>query len=277
MQQSRGTTGVALKTIDIEYDGRTLQFVPLVLNDHWILKIVGGEGAHKGYCRECLIARDIRTKLKDKVMACRNIDSPPSNSSSAVADDDDADPMSKLKKTPRIAEKERPSKSNKKLTTTKAVHPFTVEVICVPAKCGDPAGDTREITVMMSLNNSLSISIDDIPWLCEYIASETNGGLIPEPLDPDVSPSGEPFRCEWSPDGKWTAFVDRGPLQGKVFIARLTDLNQEKWDKGARLLRHTTFPEFCNSGKPDQKTVLLAYLEDAVASKMMKAEGEVVK
>ena len=54
-----------------------------------------------------------------------------------------------------------------------------LKLLAVPAKCGDLTGDTREITVMMSLNNSLSISVGDMPWLCEY------GGLIPEACDPD--------------------------------------------------------------------------------------------
>ena len=121
------------------------------------------------------------------------------------------------------------------------------------------------------------LAVEDVPWLVEYVASELNGGNIPEPYDPDDDSADvgsddsavAGFRCEWSPNGSWRAVVTRGPLKGKDYVTFLRDLTQDKWDRGARLLGMKT--PFVDSDRPEQNKVLLAFLEDVVRQKMEEA------
>ena len=124
---------------------------------------------------------------------------------------------------------------------------------------------------MLTSKNQLRIAVDDVPWLCEYVAGLYSGADIPEPHDPDDAQpaSQEGFRCVWSPVGSWTATVETGPLQGKHFVTFLADMTDEKWAAGARLLGIKK--TFCASTRSEQKKVLLAFLEDSVRQQMANA------
>ena len=185
--------------------------------------------------------------------------------------------MSKLKNTPTSEE----NQSLSKIITAKAKAKAKVErsrpkvqAVRMPATPGGNENE-REITVMQASCNSLMIAVEDVPWLVEYVASELNGGNIPEPYDPDDDSAdvGSPgddsavagFHCEWSPNGSWRAVVTRGPLKGEDYVIFLRDLTQDKWDRGAILLGMN--PPFDDSHKPEQRKVLLAFLEDVVHQK----------
>ena len=60
-----GVVGFAVETSTRCYNGEEVDFVAARLNDHWLLKAVGGESAVKGHCR----TSDLLTLLKDKIMA----------------------------------------------------------------------------------------------------------------------------------------------------------------------------------------------------------------
>ena len=63
-QHPRGAVGVAIHTSVVEFQGRNIEFVPVVFNDNWVLRVVVGEGAVEGHCRDSQIVETIREKLK---------------------------------------------------------------------------------------------------------------------------------------------------------------------------------------------------------------------
>ena len=206
----RHTSGLALVTDTYEYLGRMIEFVPLILNAHWFLKVVGGDGAIKGHFADGDM--NIGDHIRSKMVA--HTERPPSqDTSSAVAGDDDDDPMSQLKATPGPSTGKAKAKPKAKFVAARVQR---IQVVRMPETCADGAGE-RDITVMLTSKNQLRIAVDDVPWLCEYVAGLYRGDDIPEPHDPDEEPtdSREGFRCEWSPAGSWKATVETGPLAGE--------------------------------------------------------------
>ena len=60
----------------------------------------------------------------------------------------------------------------------------------------------------------------------------------------------------------WTVQVKGGPLAGQQWSSKIQDLTAEKWATGAAFTAVTT--PFEKATRPQQKEVLLAFLEDVV-------------
>lgn len=259
--------GFAVEATARMVDGEEVEFVAARVNDHWLLKAVGGEGVVKGHCRDSEVLRMLKHKMANPKHA------PIEDQPAAVAVDD---PMNKLiragagtppPKRPKVQHTVSPCKSAK----------LQVSRIRVPRRFGEPAEDV-EVLAYQTQAGHVCIRAMDVPWFVAYIYEELSGGKIPEPWDPDVeSPTAvaedavaigaKPYRVAWSPNGSWTATVTRGPLRGKEFVSFARDLSQEKWVKGAALLGHTkqwADDQRKRGDRSTMKNVLLDFISDSV-------------
>jgi len=151
----RHSSGVVVGTEEYAFDGRTVSFAPVLLNTHWFLKIVGGESACKGHFRDINITDIFKCYIPDPDVQST------SEPSSAVADDAADDPMMKLKKTPEPKGKRRKIRNRNRIL-----------IVRMPLYYGaaDDGVNYRDVTALWRRYNSWLIAVDDVPWLCEYVA-----------------------------------------------------------------------------------------------------------
>ena len=284
-QKYPGGIGVNVETYET-LEG-PVDFVPLERNSLWFLKVSGGEGALKGHFKNTKIL-DIITEASAADEGSAESDSTPTTPTklSAVAEGDAVDPMSKLKirtNTP-VKGKKRGPKTKGPPGKQKVIVRSTrlPQKVNVPKTCTDEEY-THTITIKKNVVNGrvrLLLSKDDLPWLMEHIASECNGGIIPdegamdeeeEEVD-EPDPTAPPFQCVWSPNGSWQAVVTRGKLKGARCQTFLDQLDESKWTAGIKRLG-ISIP-FKGSVRRDQKRVSLAYLEGVLEQKIKAAEGD---
>ena len=286
-QKYPGGIGVNVETYETR-KGR-VDFVPLERNSFWFLKVSGGEDAQKGHFKNTKIFDIITEASAADEVASESEPTPTTPTQlSAVAEGDAFDPMSKLKvctDTPVKGQKRGPKPKGPPAPQKVIDHRRNISIprkVNVPKKCTD-AEYTHTITIKQSLVNSkvkTLLSKDDLPWLMEYIASECNGGMIPDEEDKDEEeeevdepdPTAPPFRCEWSPNGSWQAVVTRGKLKGTRCQTFLSQLDESKWTAGIKRLG-ISIP-FKGSVRRDQKRVSLAYLEGVLEQKIKAVEGD---
>ena len=138
---------------------------------------------------------------------------------------------------------------------------------------------TRKVAAFLGRRGALHIRVSDLPWAIEYLCLEMNGGTVPEPPDPDedddeggADDGGEGFRCVWSPTGSWTVTIRKGAPKGQNYHSKIQDLTQEKWDKGAAIIDLRA--SFQKSSRPQQKDVLLAYIQSVAREEMAAADSQ---
>ena len=279
-----GVVGFAVPTTARLVNGIEVNFVAARLNDHWLLKTVGGDSAVKGFCKYS----QVLTLLKDKLIAA--CEAQMEKTSTAVADDDD--PMAKLKKvddTPLPKQRkilESPMRT--RLASKQEVHSIRMAKNC---KCADDV----EVLAYRTNNGHVWIRVTDVLWFVSYIHSEMNGGKVPEPWDPDEASAtavaeasataeaentdiAKPYRVAWCPEGSWLATITSGPLRGKEYRSWTRDMTKDKWIKGAACLGYTQewAEEHCKRGDRSMtKKVLLAFITDTVEKRIKEAEEEV--
>ena len=286
-QKYPGGIGVNVET----YETREgpVDFVSLERNSLWFLKVSGGEDALKGHFKNTKIF-DIITEASAADEGSAESDPTPTTPTklSAVAEGDAVDPMSKLKirtDTPVKGQRRGPKPKGPPATQKVIVHRHSTRLpqkVNVPKTCTDEEY-THTITIKKNVVNSrvkTLLSKDDLPWLMEYIASECNGGIIPdegamdeeeEEVD-EPDPTAPPFQCVWSPNGSWQAVVTRGKLKGMRCQTFLNQLDDSKWTAGIKRLG-ISIP-FKGSVRRDQKRVSLAYLEGVLEQKIKAVEGD---
>ena len=276
-----GVVGFAVETSTRCYNGEEVDFVAARLNDHWLLKTVGGESAVKGHCR----TSDLLTLLKDKIIAAADTkDEPP-----AIRDEED--PMSRLKKVDVTPPRKR---RNVDVTPPPPKKPIKNEILEIKMAKDCRCGDEVQVVAYRTAQGHIWIRVCDVPWFVSYIHSELQGDKVPEPWDPDSEDANDTkdakdavsavaehakdnksYRLAWSPNGTWTATITKGPLKGKDYVTRRSDISKEKWIAGAACLGETKQWAEQQAKRADRsmaKKVLLAYLTDMVEKRIKEAE-----
>ena len=128
---------------------------------------------------------------------------------------------------------------------------------------GEP--DRKCLCVYESKQGVLFVRAEDLPWLLHYMYEETQGKGVPEPTDDNEESldDARPWVTRWRPSGTRTVEMIGGPLAGRTWASRISDLTEEKWATGSSKLSLAT--PFCSSTRAQKKEVLLAYLEHVVA------------
>ena len=94
---------------------------------------------------------------------------------------------------------------------------------------------TRNVTLLSGNNyQTVSISVDDLPWLITWVADEISTGGVPmsydDPAVADIEMPGIPgISIDWNSAGHWTATCTAGTLEGQSIVAYVDMLTVDDW------------------------------------------------
>ena len=271
--KKRGLQGYGVAAVTFLHNGLAREFVPVLVNDFWMLKVVGGLDALKGSLKDSEIVDTIKNKLLSLDASSH------APAAGEAAGEGEADPMSSLDRTDGAGgPKAKPKPAQKRAKRHRSAW-NEPQRIGVPLRPQDPP-DGHHITAMLSGNpkggQKLFIAADDLPWLCEYMLGELHGAGVPEPRDPDAegedaaAAASDGVAMRWCPSGMWRACPTRGPLQGREFQSRLNEMTKQKYDAGAALL--PTEKPFHAADHSTKRQVLMLWLRQQVTQKMVASE-----
>ena len=287
----QGMIGYAIAKIIKNVNNENVEFVAVGKNRLWTLKAAAGDAAVKGGLRSTKCLEMLQERLRDGLTHERIHLDRMSTPTKAAADADD--PMSALlQRTSGSAEKTRKPTGTKR-RKIEGTQPTDAEmaghkpsdirnVVGMVEMPMTPDADdqrTRQVAAFVGQKGTLHLRVSDLPWAIEYLCLEMNGGNVPEPPDPDEDDDedgadgcGDGLRCVWSPAGSWTVTVRKGALKGQSYHSKIQDLTQEKWDKGAAIIDLRA--SFQKSSRPQQKDVLLAYIQSVAREEMAAADSQ---
>ena len=256
---------------DIDTPQGTVSFVKIDKNADWLLKAILGT-ANKGALRRSTLFSTLGEKLTHVVAdpASRwtpnGVPESPSSSavadapSPAVAESEPCDPMSQLEEisseaaTPKKRKTQGPYKS---IRGQNKIHIVTMpehEPHSHPGMTGD-----RNIRLLPTSTCSLSICIEDIPWLVRWLSDELRSGgvLLPksDPLDAlECNCDADNVHIRWDFNGAWEAIILQDSLgrakRGMKYKCVVSDFDQDKWlAVGANARYGTDFER----ARPEQK------------------------
>ena len=256
---------------DIDTPQGTVSFVKIDKNADWLLKAILGT-ANKGALRRSTLFNTLGEKLTHVVAdpASRwtpnGVPESPSSSavadapSPAVAESEPCDPMSQLEEisseaaTPKKRKTQGPYKS---IRGQNKIHIVTMpehEPHSHPGMTGD-----RNIRLLPTSTCSLSICIEDIPWLVRWLSDELRSGGVPlpksDPLDAlECNCDADNVHIRWDFNGAWEAIILQDSLgrakRGMKYKCVVSDFDQDKWlAVGANARYGTDFER----ARPEQK------------------------
>ena len=252
---------------DIDTPQGTVSFVKLDKNADWLLKAILGT-ANKGALRRSTLFSTLGEKLTHVVAdpASRwtpnGVPESPSSSavadapSPAVAESEPCDPMSQLEEisseaaTPKKRKTQGPYKSIRGQNKIQIVTMPEHEPLSHPGMTGD-----RNIRLLPTSTCSLSICIEDIPWLVRWLSDELRSGGVPlpksDPLDAlECNCDAENVHIRWDFGGAWEAIILQGAKRGMKYKCVVSDFDQDKWlAVGANARYGTDFER----ARPEQK------------------------
>ena len=289
----QGMIGYAIATVIRNVNNENVEFVAVGKNRLWMLKAAAGDAAAKGGLRNTKCLEMLQERLRDELAprAMPHIDSMSTPTKAAASADD---PMSALlQRTSGSAEKmQKPTGTKRR--KIEGTQPTDAEIaghkpsdirnvvgmVEMPMTPDPDDQRTRQVAAFVGQKGVLYLRLSDLPWAIEYLCLEVNGGNVPEPPDPDEDDDdedgaegcGDGLRCVWSPAGSWTVTVRKGALKGQSYHSKIQDLTQEKWDKGAAIIDLRA--SFQKSSRPQQKDVLLAYIQSVAREEMAAADSQ---
>ena len=245
----------------------TVSFVKIDKNADWILRACFGNGS-KGALRRSTLFNTLNTMLTDAAAdpASRWTPerAPESSSSSAVADapspavaeSEPCDPMSQLEEisseaaTPKKRKTQGPYKSIRGQNKIQIVTMPEHEPQSHPGMTGD-----RNIRLLPTSTCSLSICIEDIPWLVRWLSDELRSGGVPlpksDPLDAlECNCDADNVHIRWEFGGEWEAIALQGAKRGMKYKCIVSDFDQDKWLAVGANARYGTDLE---RARPEQK------------------------
>ena len=256
---------------DIDTPQGTVSFVKLDKNADWLLKAILGT-ANKGALRRSTLFSTLGEKLTHVVAdpASRwtpnGVPESPSSSavadapSPAVAESEPCDPMSQLEEisseaaTPKKRKTQGPYKSIRGQNKIQIVTMPEHEPQSHPGMTGD-----RNIRLLPTSTCSLSICIEDIPWLVRWLSDELRSGGVPlpksDPLDAlECNCDADNVHIRWDFNGAWEAIILQDSLgrakRGMKYKCVVSDFDQDKWlAVGANARYGTDFER----ARPEQK------------------------
>ena len=256
---------------DIDTPQGTVSFVKIDKNADWLLKAILGT-ANKGALRRSTLAASLGEKLTHVVAdpASRwtpnGVPESPSSSavadapSPAVAESEPCDPMSQLEEisseaaTPKKRKTQGPYKSIRGQNKIQIVTMPEHEPHSHPGMTGD-----RNIRLLPTSTCSLSICIEDIPWLVRWLSDELRSGGVPlpksDPLDAlECNCDADNVHIRWDFNGAWEAIILQDSLgrakRGMKYKCVVSDFDQDKWlAVGANARYGTDFER----ARPEQK------------------------
>ena len=256
---------------DIDTPQGTVSFVKIDKNADWLLKAMVGT-ANKGALRRSTLSSSLGEKLTHAVADPASRWTPngapgiPSSSavadapSPAVAESEPCDPMSQLEEisseaaTPKKRKTQGPYKS---IRGQNKIHIVTMpehEPHSHPGMTGD-----RNIRLLPTSTCSLSICIEDIPWLVRWLSDELRSGGVPlpksDPLDAlECNCDADNVHIRWDFGGAWEAIILQDSLgrakRGMKYKCVVSDFDQDKWLAVGANARYGT--DFRNA-RPEQK------------------------
>ena len=256
---------------DIDTPQGTVSFVKIDKNADWLLKAILGT-ANKGALRRSTLFSTLGEKLTHVVAdpASRwtpnGVPESPSSSavadapSPAVAESEPCDPMSQLEEisseaaTPKKRKTQGPYKSIRGQNKIQIVTMPEHEPLSHPGMTGD-----RNIRLLPTSTCSLSICIEDIPWLVRWLSDELRSGGVPlpksDPLDAlECNCDADNVHIRWDFNGAWEAIILQDSLgrakRGMKYKCVVSDFDQDKWlAVGANARYGTDFER----ARPEQK------------------------
>ena len=256
---------------DIDTPQGTVSFVKIDKNADWLLKAILGT-ANKGALRRSTLFSTLGEKLThvvaDPASRWTPERAPESSSSSAVADapspavaeSEPCDPMSQLEEisseaaTPKKRKTQGPYKSIRGQNKIQIVTMPEHEPHSHPGMTGD-----RNIRLLPTSTCSLSICIEDIPWLVRWLSDELRSGGVPlpksDPLDAlECNCDADNVHIRWDFNGAWEAIILQDSLgrakRGMKYKCVVSDFDQDKWlAVGANARYGTDFER----ARPEQK------------------------
>ena len=256
---------------DIDTPQGTVSFVKIDKNADWLLKAMVGT-SNKGALRRSTLFSTLGEKLTHVVAdpASRwtpnGVPESPSSSavadapSPAVAESEPCDPMSQLEEisseaaTPKKRKTQGPYKSIRGQNKIQIVTMPEHEPHSHPGMTGD-----RNIRLLPTSTCSLSICIEDIPWLVRWLSDELRSGGVPlpksDPLDAlECNCDADNVHIRWDFNGAWEAIILQDSLgrakRGMKYKCVVSDFDQDKWlAVGANARYGTDFER----ARPEQK------------------------
>ena len=256
---------------DIDTPEGTVSFVKLDKNADWLLKATLGT-ASKGALRRSTLSSSLGEKLTHAVAdpASRwtpnGVPESPSSSavadapSPAVAESEPCDPMSQLEEisseaaTPKKRKTQGPYKSIRGQNKIQIVTMPEHEPHSHPGMTGD-----RNIRLFPTSTCSLSICIEDVPWLVRWLSDELRSGGVPlpksDPLDAlECNCDADNVHIRWDFGGAGEAIILQYSFgrakRGMKYKCAVSDFDQDKWlAVGANARYGTDFER----ARPEQK------------------------
>ena len=227
-------------------------FVKIDKNADWMLKAVGGPKAQRGFLSRTKLVED----LKAHMLRLRGSTPPPS----AVADVDDADPMSALcnGEGDMDTAKPKPTKYNRKRKG------MVVEVDmpqCEPTR--HPNCDSRKkVRVLGVSTNQVWLALSDVPLLIQWLVDAVSTSGVPM-LHDDVlianSAAVAGVNFKWDFLDSWQAIILVGPHKGATITASVSNFAEEKWAVVDPV--HKYGVSFADSTYAQKRAATLHYLE----------------
>ena len=227
-------------------------FVKINKNAEWMIKAVGGMKAQRGFLSRTKLVED----LKAHMLRLRGSTPPPS----AVADVDDADPMSALcnGEGDMYTAKPKPTKYSRKRKG------MVVEVDmpqCEPSR--HPNCDSRKkVRVLGVSTNQVWLALSDVPWLIQWLVDSVSTSGVPMLHDAVLtanSPAVAGVNFQWDFEDSWEATILVGPNTGSTIVSSVSDFAEAKWAVVAPV--HNYGVSFADSTYAQKKTATLHYLE----------------
>ena len=124
--------------------------------------------------------------------------------------------------------------------------------------------EERNIRLLPTSTNSMSLCIDDIPWLVRWLADELRSGGVPvpksDPLDAlECNCDADNVHIRWDFNGAWEAIILQGAKRGHKTTCSVSNLNEEKWLAVGGSARYGT--DFGNASPEQKKEACWKYLE----------------
>ena len=220
-------------------------FVRLRKDNEWLYKLAIGPKGSKDMMGRVKIIDAFRAKVHDAVASRRASDgSAVADAASAVADtvpsvDAYVDPMDMLDGTANddaahattTKGRRRGAKRLRPADKVVSVVMPEYETNMYPTR----RDTTRNVTLLCGDKvGSVSISVDDLPWLITWVADEISTGGVPmsydDPAVADIEMLGIPgISIDWNSAGHWTATCTAGTLEGQSIVAYVDMLTVDDW------------------------------------------------
>ena len=132
--------------------------------------------------------------------------------------------------------------------------------------------EEREILLLPSSTNGLWMSVENVPWLVSWVASEIATGCVPmftgdaekAKLEPNCDVPGVHIR--WDFEGGWEAVGVSGHFKGKTTKCVVSNMTAEKWAVADAAHRYGVTME--NATKKQMELATWHYLEIALNERL---------